>query len=157
MSVQIAKELRKIHEITIGKNKYNLKPIPFELKGKFSRNSVLHFDLTKGNIFYNEEWPNKIGFIDFDDAKYGPTVVEVAIIVSLLYFTKSGGVNKTGFQAFINEYYGNDETIKEEELPYIRECALKWVNYIIDNNQFDSSTNQSFEIKRNLILTEMSF
>ena len=43
------------------------------------------------------------------------------------------------------------------KMPYLKNCALKWINYIMDNNQFDSSTTESFEIRKNLIETEMNF
>ena len=112
--------------------------------------------MTRFNIFYNENWQSQIGFIDFDDAKYGPTVVDVAIAISLLYFSKSRGVDTEGLKAFLNEYYDNEET-RKNEMPYLKKCALKWINYIMDNNQFDSSTTESFEIRKNLIETEMNF
>lgn len=87
-SIRIAKEIKNIHKITSGNNKYNLPVLPFKVDGVFNRYSILHFDLTRRNIFYNENWQSQIGFIDFDDAKYGPTVVDVAIAISLLYFSK---------------------------------------------------------------------
>ena len=56
----------------------------------------------------------------------------------------------------MNEYYDN-EKLRKNELPYLKTCALKWIDYIMDNNQFDSSTTESFEIRKNLIETEMNF
>lgn len=156
ISIKIAKEIKNIHQITNGNNKYNLPILPFRLDGTFNRYSMLHFDLTRCNIFYNENWQPQIGFIDFDDAKYGPTVVDVAIVISLLYFSKSRGVDAEGLNAFLNEYYDN-EKLRKNELPYLKTCALKWIDYIMDNNQFDSSTTESFEIRKNLIETEMNF
>ncbi len=153
-SIKIAKEIKKIHQITNGNNKYNLPVLPFKIDGVFNRYSILHFDLTRCNIFYNIDWDSKIGFIDFDDAKYGPTVVDVAIAVSLLYFSKSRGVDYEGLKAFLNEYYDNKE-LRKNEIPYLKNCALKWIDYIMDNNQFDSSTTESFKIRKNLIETEM--
>lgn len=155
-SIRIAKEIKKIHQVTNGHNKYNLPKLPFDVNKKFSRYSALHFDLTRCNIFYNEKWKSKIGFIDFDDAKYGPTIVDVAIAISLLYFSKSRGVDTIGLNAFLDEYY-DDEKLRKEEVPYLRECALNWINYIMTNNQFDSSTTESFEIRKNLIDAEMFF
>ena len=156
ISIKIAKEIKNIHQITNGNNKYNLPTLSFEIDGVFNRYSILHFDLTRCNIFYSENWQSQIGFIDFDDAKYGPTVVDVAIAISLLYFSKSRGVDTEGLKAFLNEYYDNEET-RKNEMPYLKNCALKWINYIMDNNQFDSSTTESFEIRKNLIETEMNF
>ena len=155
-SKKIAKEIKKIHQITSGENKYNLKLVPFNVKKKFSRHSLLHFDLTRCNIFYNKKWESKIGFIDFDDAKYGPTIIDVAIMISLLYFSKSRGVDTIGLKAFLKEYYDNNE-IKKEEVPYLKDYAIKWINYIIANNNFDSSTKESFQIRKNLIEKEMNF
>ncbi len=154
-SIEIAKEIKKFHQITSGDNKYNLKPLPFKIEKKLSRYSVLHFDLTRSNIFYNKKWQSKIGFIDFDDAKYGPTIVDVAVAISLLYFSKSRGIDVNGLKAFLNEYYDN-EKIKKEETPYLKECAIKWIEYIMDNNQFDSSTTESLEIRKELIEEEFS-
>ncbi len=156
VSSKIAKEIKKIHKITSGDNKYDLKSLPFNIEKKFNRYSTLHFDLTRCNIFYNEDWSSKIGFIDFDDAKYGPTIVDVAITISLLYFSKSRGVDIEGLKAFLDEYYESDE-LRKEEVPYLKECAIKWIDYIMDNNQFDTSTTESFEIRKNLIETEMNF
>lgn len=155
-SIKIAKELKNIHKITTGNNKYNLPVLPFKIEGVFNRYSILHFDLTRCNIFYNENWQSQIGFIDFDDAKYGPTVVDVGIAISLLYFSKSRGVDTEGLKAFLDEYYDN-EKLRKNEIPYLKTCALKWIDYIMDNNQFDSSTTESFEIRKNLIETEMIF
>lgn len=154
-SVKIAKEIKKFHQITNGNNKYNLPELPFKVDGVFNRYSALHFDLTRCNIFYNENWQSQIGFIDFDDAKYGPSVVDVANAISLLYLSKSRGVDTEGLKAFLNEYYDSEE-LRKNEMPYLKDCALKWINYIMDNNQFDSSTTESFEIKKNLIKTEIN-
>mgnify|MGYP003308183202 CR=1 FL=1 len=51
---------------------------------KTLRKSILHFDLTKGNVFYN----NKIEFIDFDDAKYGNSIYDVTILIGFLFISK---------------------------------------------------------------------
>lgn len=147
----IAKELRKIHDLTTNDNIFGLKEIPFKVNESLKRKSILHFDLTKDNIFYNDK---KIGFIDFDDAKYGPSVVDVAIICSLLFITKKDGLELDKIKLFINEYYDNN--IDKEETKYIKEIALSWVEYITDNNDFDTSTNESFENKRILIEKELN-
>lgn len=149
-SIKIARVIKRMHQVTSGSNKYNLPELPFATCEKFNRYSVLHFDLTRDNIFYNEDWQAGIGLIDFDDAKYGPTIIDVAIVVSLLYFSKSRGVDREGLKAFIDEYY-SDKELRREELPYLKKYALRWINYIIENNQFDSSTTDSFKIRKNLI------
>ncbi len=46
--------------------------------------------------------------------------------------------------------------IDKEEVKYIKEIALSWIKYIIDNHDFDTSTNESFENKRNLIEKELN-
>jgi len=145
---EIALELRKLHEFTKDKNKYNLKEVPFIKSCDIERNSLLHFDLTKGNIFYNE---GKIGFIDFDDAKYGPSVCDVAILVALLFFSKKRGVDKKGLNVFIDTYYSKDISLKLQEIKYIKEFAINWVNYTLKNNEFNPSTTESFEVKKKLI------
>lgn len=146
----IAKEVRRMHDL-INDNELGMKELPFTISSNLNRYSILHFDLTKHNIFYNEE-NNEIGFIDFDDVKYGPSICEVAIIISLLFLSKKRGVNKEGMDLFIDSYYGNDTILKQKELKYLKEYALKWVDYILDNNNFDTSLKESFEVKKKLIM-----
>lgn len=145
---EIALELRRLHELTSNTNKYNLKEVPFLKTYDIERKSLLHFDLTKGNIFCNR---NKIGFIDFDDAKYGPSVCDVAILISLLFFSKKRGVDKSCLNIFIDTYYGKDLELKLQETKYIKELAINWVNYTLENNEFNPSTTESFEVKKKLI------
>lgn len=143
--IAIAKELRKFHKNTY-KNEFNLPKVPFKNDNK--RQSALHFDLTRSNIFVCD---NKIGFIDFDDAKYGDSVCDIAILIANLFFSKTRGVDLNGMQTFINEYYCNEMDLKNEEIPLIKEYALRWINYILDGNDFDTSTTESFEIRKKLI------
>jgi Ser/Thr protein kinase RdoA (MazF antagonist) len=145
----IAKTLRKMHNVTTDNNMFELPNLPFE--NNLKRNSVLHFDLTKDNIFIDKEQNNKIGFIDFDDAKYGASVCDLAIAVATLFFTKKAGAKIKLARKFINEYYGDELELKSEELPLLKDFALKWIDYILDGNEFDTSTKESFEIKRKLI------
>ena len=37
----------------------------------------------------------------------------------------------------------------------IKKYALKWIDYILDENEFDTSTTESFEVKRKLIIENM--
>lgn len=145
---KLALELRKFHDTTNGLNNYNLNEIPFEYESDIRRYSTLHFDLTRDNIFYIGD---KIGFIDFDDAKYGPSVCDVAIISSVMFFSKKRGVDIDGLNLFINEYYGNDLELKNFELSYVKELAIKWIDGVMSNNGLDSSTKQSFIVKKELI------
>lgn len=144
--VSIAKELRKFHKGT-EKNEFDLPKVPFKNNDK--RQSALHFDLTRNNIFICNN--NQIGFIDFDDAKYGDSVCDIAILIANLFFSKTRGVDIKGLQKFVDEYYYNEIALKDEEVPLIKEYALHWINYILDGNEFDTSTTESFEIRKKLI------
>ena len=143
---QLATEIRYLHNLTSNKNKYNLKEIPF-CKNKTDRKSLLHFDLTKNNIFFNKE-NNKIGFIDFDDAKYGPSICDIAITICLLFISKKRGIDTEGVKLFIDSYYNNDNDLKEEEIKYINEFVTNWVDYVLKENEFDTSLRDSFEFKK---------
>lgn len=143
---KLAKELKRFHDIT-NNNIYELNEISF-IEENLKRKSALHFDLTKHNIFYNN---GKIGFIDFDDAKFGSSVYDVAIISSLLFFSRKRGVDEESLKIFIEAYYENNDDIKVIEFPLIKTIAINWVNYILDNNEFDSSLKESFNIKKELL------
>lgn len=144
---RLAKEIRRLHDLTQNTT-YNLKPINFKVNYEFKRKSILHFDLTKDNIFINQ---NKIGFIDFDDAKYGPSIYDVTIAISLLFFSKSRGAELDKVKTFIDSYYENDSINKEKEVPYIKSIALKWIDYLLNESSFDTSTKESFKVKKRLI------
>lgn len=143
----IALEVRRLHDIT-SVNKYNLNNVPFSINYSSNRNSLLHFDLTKGNIFNNNY---KIGFIDFDDAKYGLSICDVAILICLFFFSKKRGVDLEKMNLFIDTYYGNDIELKQEETIYIKDIAIKWINHVLAGNEFDTSLRESFEVKKKLI------
>lgn len=145
-SKKIGKTLRKIHNIT---QNFNLKEIPFNIDNCTNRKSILHFDLTRSNIFYQKK--GEIGFIDFDDAKYGPSICDVSIAISHLYFSKTRGVDLKGLNAFIDSYYGKDLELKKQEIIYIKTYAIAWIDYILKGNFFDTSTIESFEIKKELL------
>lgn len=143
---KLAKELKKFHDIT-NNNIYELNEISNTLEN-LKRKSALHFNLTKHNVFYNN---GKIGFIDFDDAKFGPSVYDVAITSSLLFFSRKRGVDEESLKIFIDTYYENNDDIKIIEFPLIKKVAINWVNYVLDNNEFDSSLKESFNIKKELL------
>ena len=145
--ITVAKELREIHEITNGDNEFNLPVLPFENNN--TRKSVLHFDLTRNNIF--KESNKKISIIDFDDAKYGDSICDIAILIANLFFSKTRGVDLEGMEEFINQYYANDIILKDKEKPLIKKYALEWIKYILDGNEFDTSTTESFEVRYKLI------
>ena len=97
---QIAEYLRNLHEL---KNiEINLERVPFQINS--NRMSILHFDVTKNNIFYND---GKIYFIDFDDAKYGPAICDVAIAVTNLFISKANGADINGIKCFLRYYLPN--------------------------------------------------
>ena len=146
MIKDIAIQIRYLHTLTSNNNEYNLKEIPF-CKNNTSRKSLLHFDLTKNNIFFNKEI-EKTGFIDFDDAKYGPSICDVAITICLLFKSKKRGINTEGIKLFIDSYYNDDINLKEKEIKYIKEYVINWVDYILNENEFDTSLRESFEFKK---------
>lgn len=146
--MSIAKELRKIHTITSNYNEFNLPIVPFAIDNNL-RKSMVHFDLTRNNIFKQSD--GKISIIDFDDAKYGESVCDIAILIANLFFSKTHGIDLEGMKEFINQYYANDLELKRKEKPLIKKYALEWIKYILTGNEFDTSTTESFEIRYKLI------
>lgn len=143
----LSKRIRKMHDVTCGKNEFDLPELPFETCNK--RKALLHFDLTKSNIFLDEN--NDIAIIDFDDAKYGSAVYDISILISTFFFSKKRGIDIEGMNKFIDEYYGKDETLKRDEVPLIKTCALQWINYLLDENKISESLIDSFNTKIKLI------
>jgi hypothetical protein len=82
-------------------------------------------------------------------------VCDVAIIIAILFFSKSRGTDIEGVHKFIEEYYYNETELMNKELPLIKNFALKWIDYILDNNEFDTSTTDSFVVKRSLIVQNL--
>lgn len=141
----IAIEVRRLHDLTLNKN-FNLQIVDFA--SNLERKSVLHFDLTKGNIFINKG----IGFIDFDDAKYGDSICDVSILLSLLFVSKKRGIDNESIKTFLDNYYKENEAdLRNKELPYIKKYMNNWLDYLLNNNQFESSLKESFEFKKESI------
>ena len=139
----IAKEVRKLHDLTLN-NSFNFKTIDFA--NNLNRKSILHFDLTKDNIFINND---KIGFIDFDDAKYGDSICDVAILLSFLFISKKRGIDNKKINIFLDNYYDEGEKkLKNEELRYIKMYIKSWIDYILGGHEFDTSLKNSFEFKK---------
>ena len=147
----IAKTLREFHDSTnldeVKNKEIDFPKVPFEVSKSTKRKSILHFDLTKGNIIINK---NKVNFIDFDDCKYGEAVCDVAIILSFLFLSKTNGIDLNNIKLFLKEYY-NDDEMQKRETPLIKEYGLKWINYLLNMNKFDTSLKESFTEKRRLI------
>lgn len=150
--IKIAKNIKKIHLATKHKNEFGFKYVPFIEEKTKESNCILHFDLTKDNILINE---NNIGFIDFDDAKYGDEICDIAILISNFFFSKKYGVDIDGMNLFINEYYNNQKEKIKEATQLIKEYALKWIDYILDGNQFDASDIESLEVRKKLIIENL--
>lgn len=144
----IARYLRGVHSIK--ENLFNLKEVPYKVET--DRQSLLHFDITKQNIFINQnnQDDNKdeeICFIDFDDARFGPSVCDVAIALTNLFISKANGLDMDGMNVFIDEYYKDNAELKEKERAIIKEAAISWLKSIIDNPNFDTSTRLGLENK----------
>lgn len=145
---KIATQLRKMHEITQN-NTFNLKEIKInDLKNENKRKSVLHFDLTKNNIFICE---NKIGFIDFDDAKYGDSLFDIASAICLLFISKKRGVDENSIDEFLNSYYNNEIELKKREISMIKIYAHEWIKEVLKNNNLEESIRESFIFKDQII------
>lgn len=144
---KLAKAVRKLHNLT-NNGIIGLPQLSF--CNDMERKSVLHFDLTRNNIFIDNE-QDRVGFIDFDDAKFGVSACDVAILIANLFFSKSKGANLEDMHKFIDVYYEEDLKIKEVEVPRIKEFALMWIDYVLNENEFDASTTESFEARKKLI------
>lgn len=142
----IAIEVRKFHDLTAGKT-FDLEVIDFA--NNLSRKSVLHFDFTKENVFINN---NQIGFIDFDDAKYGDSVCDIAILLSFLFVSKKRGIDSKNINLFLDCYYKNDsDELRAIEQNYIKTYIKEWVDYILNGHEFDTSLKDSFEFKKMIV------
>ena len=145
--ISIAQVVKKIHKLTENKNEFNLPILPFINNCK--RKSLLHFDLTKNNILKSHN--DKINIIDFDDAKYGESVCDIAILIANLFFSKTYGVDLEGMNEFINEYYSDNFELRKIEEPLIKKYALEWIKYTLDGHEFSASLTESFKVKYKLI------
>ena len=143
----ISRKIRQMHDVTYGNNEFNLPNLPFEAYNQ--RKTLLHFDLTKNNIFLDEN--NDIAIIDFDDAKYGSAVYDISILISTFFFSKKRGIDIEGMEKFVDNYYGKDENLKRYEVPLIKTCAIQWINYLLDENKINESLVDSFNTKIKLI------
>ena len=78
----------------------------------------------------------------YEGVKVEPNDISWAIGGTSLFMDKTYGSE--------DEYY-NDIEKKQEEVSFIKEIVFSWIEYILNNNQFDISTHESFEVKRKLI------
>lgn len=141
----VAKAVRRFHYLT-NEKKFNLPNGPFV--NKFRRKSVLHFDLTKDNILIDGD---KVGFIDFDDAKFGDSACDVAIAILFLFVSKDKGVDNHAIKVFLDNYYGDNEVLYKKETPLLKEYADEWIKYVVRQGNLDSSTVEKFKAKRKQI------
>jgi Ser/Thr protein kinase RdoA (MazF antagonist) len=89
--------------------------------------------------------------IDFDDAKYGESLYDVAIIIAFLFVSKKRGFMQDYIKLFIDTYYADDIALKEKEVPKIKDYALNWLSELMHTHNFNSSLKDSFENKYKLI------
>ena len=143
----IAKAIRKMHDTMNGNNDFNLPELEFDTYKK--RRTVIHFDLTKDNIFLDNS--NNIFLIDFDDAKYGSAVYDIAILIATFFFSKSRGIDIEGMQKFLTEYYGEDTDLKEKEVKLIKQSAIQWIDYLLKYERLKPSLIDSFNVKKQII------
>ncbi|MBP3708375.1 MAG: phosphotransferase [Clostridia bacterium] len=144
----IAIYLKELHQIV--DNTCDLEMVSFDinLQNPFMRKSILHFDVTKNNIFESQ---SQIVFIDFDDSKYGLSVCDVAIAITNLFITKRSGFDIKGINIFLDKYYENMDELRKIEVPQIKDIAISWIDSILDGNNFDVSIIDGLNNKRNLI------
>ena len=99
-------------------------------------------DLTSNNSF-------NFKTIDFDDAKYGDSICDVAILLSFFFISKKRGIDNKKINIFFDNYYDEcEKELKNEELRYIKMYIKSWVDYLLDGHKFDSSLKSSFEFKK---------
>lgn len=137
---RVARYLRNLHNLK-GEH-LNLPGVPFNIKS--NRNAILHFDTTKNNILQENE---KVFFIDYDDAKYGPAICDVAIAITNLFISKADGVNVDVINMFLDAYYGDNDKIRKKEVPLISQVASCWIKKVLEDNSFNASTKQGLENK----------
>ena len=138
--INVAQYLRKMHDVKI--NELKLPVVPFKVpEGK---NSLLHFDITKGNIFIEND---KIILIDFDDAKVGPALCDVAIALTNLFISRKNGTDINGINIFLDTYYKNNIEQRQLEEPIIKNIATEWLKYTLKNPKLDKKTIDGLENK----------
>lgn len=134
-----------------GENFINLPCLSFDRY--HTRMTALHFDLTKSNIFIDNS--KNISIIDFDDAKYGSAIYDIAILISFFFLSTSRGIDFKNINFLIDSYYGEDASLKEAEVPLIKNCAIQWVDFLLIQTKLSASLINTFEAKRKLILENM--
>ena len=143
--IAVAEYLTKLHSVDI--NEFNLETVPFKITS--NRQSVLHFDVTKQNIFVDET-TNDISFIDFDDAKFGSAVSDVAIALTNLFISRANGADIDGMKLFVNAYYNEDVSLKKVEMPLVKKAALEWLQRTLNNEKLGSSIIEGLNNKINI-------
>lgn len=148
---ELADTVKKMHDTKVPFLN-DLENVKYEENDLENEKSLLHFDLTRNNIFINN---GKISIIDFDDAKSGNRICDISILIANLFFSKTYGADTNGVKLFLNEYFKDDMENIENKRKLIKKYALKWVDYILSGNEFDTSTTESFEVKKKLIMKNL--
>ena len=62
------------------------------------------------------------------------------------------GIDNESIKTFLDNYYKENEAdLRNKELPYIKRYMNNWLDYLLNNNQFESSLKESFEFKKERI------
>ena len=141
----IAKYLKELHKLKVPED-CDLDTV--KITNYDDKKSILHFDITKSNIFINND---EVFFIDFDDAKYGSAIFDIAIAVTNLFISRAHGADINGINYFINEYYDNDVEKIKQEIPKIKEAAIIWLNETLMKQHLSTSIKEGLTNKINWI------
>ncbi len=144
---KIGKTIHQMHDLASQGNKFQLPELPFDTINQ--RRAMLHFDLTKSNIFANEN--DEISIIDFDDAMYGSAIYDISILIAFFFFSETRGVDLEGMHTFLDSYYEEDEVLKNEEIKHIKVCVTQWVDYLTSNKELPDDLIECFKTKCKMI------
>ena len=153
ITTPLARMLASIHSSTQGENEYHLPIVPIKYAEELTRKSALHYDLTRSNVFLDARRRNLVGIIDFDDAKYGSSIWDVAIAIGNLFISKTFGIDYVGIANFLGQYYANTANVAIIERPMIYHCIELWINAILSETEIDIPHKASFIARKKLILT----
>ena len=84
---------------------------------------------------------------DFDDAKVGPALCDVAIALTNLFISRKNGTDINGMNIFLDAYYKNNIEQRQVEEPIIKNIATEWLKYTLKNPKLDKKTIDGLENK----------